>query len=185
MEQSISISYLNDFIFCPASIYFHKLYENLKTLIYQNESQINGKLAHESIDEGFYSSSKNILQGTDVYCEKYNLIGKIDIFDIRNGLLIERKKLIKNIFDGYVFQVYAQCFALRDMGYTVNKIKLHSLDDNKSYDVALPEEDLIMLSKFEDVIKAINEFDISKFTPSNPEKCLNCIYEPYCDRALN
>lgn len=184
MEQPIIFSSLNDFIFCPASIYFHKLYENLRTLIYQSEYQINGKIAHESIDEQTYSACRNILQGTDVYCEKYNLIGKIDLFDIENGVLTERKKLIKNIYDGYVFQVYAQCFALRDMGYTVNKIRLHSLDDNKNYDILLPENDPVMLSKFERLIKQMNEFDISKFVQNNPDKCSNCIYEPYCDRAL-
>lgn len=156
----------------------------MRTLIYQSEYQINGKIAHESIDERSYSFSKNVLQGTDIYCEKYNLAGKIDLFDIENGVLTERKKLIKNIYDGYVFQVYAQCFALRDMGYLVKKIRLHSLDDNKNYDIPLPEDDSAMLSKFEHLIKRMNEFDISKFAQDNPEKCRNCIYEPYCDRSL-
>ena len=72
MEEIILISYLNDFIFCPVSIYFHKLYGNLEQTLYQREYQINGKLAHRTIDEKKYSTSAKILQGIDVYTEKYD-----------------------------------------------------------------------------------------------------------------
>jgi len=34
-EYSIPISFLNDFIFCPASIYFHQLEENSEIITYQ------------------------------------------------------------------------------------------------------------------------------------------------------
>ena len=63
MEETILISYLNDFIFCPVSIYFHKLYGQLDKNIYQSTFQVNGTDAHKSIDEKTYSSRKNILQG--------------------------------------------------------------------------------------------------------------------------
>ena len=42
MEDLILISNLNDFIFCPVSIYFHKLYGNQDNLTYQSQYQING-----------------------------------------------------------------------------------------------------------------------------------------------
>lgn len=35
MDDTIIISNLNDFIFCPASIYFHKLYGSEDKLMYQ------------------------------------------------------------------------------------------------------------------------------------------------------
>lgn len=35
MDDAIIISNLNDFIFCPASIYFHKLYGSEDKLMYQ------------------------------------------------------------------------------------------------------------------------------------------------------
>lgn len=121
MEEVILISYLNDFIFCPVSIYFHKLYGNLDKNIYQSSYQVNGLNAHKTIDNKTYSTRKDILQGIDVYCEKYKILGKIDVFDISKGTLMERKKEVKQIYDGYVFQVYAQYFALCEMGYNVKK----------------------------------------------------------------
>ena len=79
-EDLILISQLNDFIFCPASIYFHNLYGNQDTLSYQKSEQINGKKAHERIDTGLYSSKKNVISGIGVYSEKYGIVGKIDIY---------------------------------------------------------------------------------------------------------
>ena len=67
MAETILISYLNDFIFCPISIYFHKLYGKLNKTLYQSEDQINGTNTHKAIDNKTYSSRKNILQGLDIY----------------------------------------------------------------------------------------------------------------------
>ena len=66
MDQYIRISSLNDFIFCPYSIYFHNLYENYEKQLYQDTPQINGTLNHSLIDSGNYSTSKDILQWTGV-----------------------------------------------------------------------------------------------------------------------
>lgn len=185
MEEPIRITMLNDFIFCPASIYFHRMYEDLALTLYQDDKQLEGRAAHESVDNVKYSTRKNILQGASVYCEKYNLTGKIDVFDSEKGFLVERKKKIQKIYDGYVFQVYGQCFALREMNYSVNRIRLHSMDDNKNFEIPLPEDDPLMLKKFEDVIERINNFDINKFMPENESKCQMCIYNRFCDRTLD
>ena len=50
MENPISITMLNDFVFCPVSIYFHNLYQGVEKNLYQGKSQINGTKAHETID---------------------------------------------------------------------------------------------------------------------------------------
>lgn len=184
MEETILISYLNDFIYCPVSIYFHKLYGNTEKLLYQGESQINGTKAHESIDNVTYSTKKDILQGVEIFSSKYNIIGKIDIFDIKNKTLTERKNKIVKIYDGYVFQLYAQYFCLIEMGYVVEKIRFYSMQDNKVYNIKLPVEDIEMFNQFEKLIKEIREFDIHKFHQTNIEKCRKCIYEPACDRSL-
>ena len=184
MDDAILITELNDFIFCPVSIYFHKMYKDMDRMIYQNTDQINGTAAHKNVDEGVYSTRKNILMGLDVYCEKYNLIGKIDIFDIDKKVLRERKKKIKNIYDGYVFQIYAQYFALTEMGYDVNKLEIYSMDDNKTYKIPLPEDNGEMLTKFEKVVSEIRAFSMSDFVQTNVSKCQHCIYEPACDRTL-
>lgn len=62
MDDLIPISFLNDFIFCPASIYFHQLYGAQEKLTYQRSNQINGTAAHRTVDSSTYTSRKNVLQ---------------------------------------------------------------------------------------------------------------------------
>jgi CRISPR-associated protein Cas4 len=61
MEPYIPISFLNDFIFCPRSIYFHQVHGSLSQEIYHDKPQTEGRLAHESIEEKNYSTRKDIL----------------------------------------------------------------------------------------------------------------------------
>lgn len=180
MENPIAISKLNDFIFCPASIYFHLIDEDTNTLMYQNHYQINGKKAHRSIDNHTYSDLKNVLQGIDVYSSKYNLTGKIDIYYDDKKLLVERKKKVIKIYDGYVFQIYGEFFGLTEMGYDVEELKIYSMDDNINYPIPLPSEDSIMLKKFENLMSKIQDFNLSNFTQSNVAKCEKCIYSDLC-----
>lgn len=184
MENPIPISKLNDFVFCPISIYFHNLYMPLENKMYQSSYQTNGTHIHKTTDMGTYSKSKNILQAIDVYSEQYGLYGKIDVFDAEQGVLIERKKKITTIYDGYIFQLYGQYFSLIEMGYIVKEICFYSYDDNKKHVIPLPEHDKEMFIKFNDTIRALKAFDFNSFEQKNPEKCNKCIYEPYCDRSI-
>ncbi|MGD1833647.1 MAG: type V CRISPR-associated protein Cas4 [Sphaerochaetaceae bacterium] len=184
MEPYLKISYLNDFIFCPLSIYYHELYGTMNTIIYQGKSQIDGQDAHKKIDDAQYSTHTDILQGISVYSEQLRICGCIDIFDVTKKLLTERKKKIVRIYDGYVFQLYAQYYCLTEMGYEVNALRFHSKDDNRLYPVPLPEEDPKMSEKFFNLIASIREFDPDDFTPSDMNKCKKCIYSNFCDRPL-
>jgi CRISPR-associated exonuclease Cas4 len=183
MDNPIMISYLNDFIFCPVSIYFHQLYGDQEKITYQCSDQLNGTHAHRAVDSGTYSTKKEMLQGIAVYSEKFNLMGKIDVFDNEKGILTERKKKIKVIYDGYVFQIYAQYYALVEMGYTVHSLRLYSMDDNKSYSIKLPEEDDVMNTKFLTLLSDIEKFQIADFQQENAEKCRHCIYESACSQS--
>lgn len=184
MDDVIRISQLNDFIFCPASIYFHNLYGNQTQLMYQCTDQTNGTDAHKAVDHNTYSTKKDTITNMDVYCDKYRLTGKIDIFDKSNGLLTERKKKIVRIYDGYIFQLYGQYFAMSEMGYSVISMRLYSMDDNKIYPVLMPKNNIAMFEKFESTITAMHSFEMSAFAQDNKEKCHNCVYEPACDRGL-
>lgn len=184
MEEPIAASVLNDFVFCPASIFFHRMYMEMDRRSFQSTFQINGSDAHSAVDENRYSTRKNVLTSLPAYSEKYGIICKVDIFFRDEGRLVERKKKINKVYEGQVFQLYAQCFALREMGYTVRKLELYSMDDNKKIPVALPEDDAEMLKKFELTICQIVKFDIKKFVPENAEKCRSCIYEPACSYSL-
>lgn len=184
MESYITLSYLNDFIFCPRSIYFHQLYSIYNEQNYKQKSQIAGTEAHVTIDNKTYSSKSSILQGTEVYCDKYNIVGKIDVFDISTGRLTERKKSIKAIYDGYLFQVYAQFFALTEMGYNVKEIIIHDISQNKNFPIQLPTENEIMFQKFELLIIQIQNYQLNGTFYQILEKCTNCIYSPLCDKSL-
>jgi CRISPR-associated protein Cas4 len=179
-ENVILMSNINDFIFCPVSIYFHNLMGNADKMMSQSEFQINGTHSHRTIENKGYTSRKDVLQGMEVYCEKYDVMGRIDLFDIKRGMLTERKKKISRLFDGQIFQVYAQYFALKEMGYSVNAIRIHSMDDNKNHDVVIPENDPEMLIMFENTIADMHTFDPNGYLQTNSCKCSNCIYEPMC-----
>lgn len=68
MENPIIISNLNDFIFCPASIYFHNIYGQHDRRLYQSEKQLNGTKVHKTVDEA--KNNKNVLHAMDVSSEK-------------------------------------------------------------------------------------------------------------------
>lgn len=179
MHQYIQISKLNDFIFCPRSVYLHSIYENFNQKIYHRTPQTIGKIKHENIEQGKYSSAKRYLQGLPVYADKYNLMGKIDIYDKKDKALIERKFKVKKIYNGYKYQVYAQYFCLKEMGYKINKIFIHSLSDNTRYKIKLPDKKTT--AEFKKIINKIKNFNINKFPIiKNSNKCEQCIYKPLC-----
>lgn len=45
-EESIMITALNDFVFCPISIYFHNLDTQSDDMTFQSSDQLNGKESH-------------------------------------------------------------------------------------------------------------------------------------------
>lgn len=182
MYELIQISKINDFVFCPYSLYLHAIYENFDQHVYHGDRQTIGKVRHENIEDKQYSTSKHILQGISIYSEKYKLVGKIDLYDEKQKALIERKHKVKQIFDGYKYQLYAQYLCLTEQGYSVEKLFIHSLSDNRRFEIPLPSKE--ELQHFEQVINSMWHFD----PKTNPEpisklKCQNCIYSSLCEYA--
>ena len=184
METYILISFLNDFLFCPKSIYFHNLYGQYNSSTYHDTPQVAGKIRHESIDEQRYSGAAHLLQALDVFSDKFGICGKIDVLDTKANMLIERKNKIHHVYDGYVMQLYGQYFCLVEMGYSVRSLRLHSLSDNKRYEVPLPGEE--GEKRLQSLIAEIAAFDPSDQTfIQASEKCQGCIYRDLCDsRAM-
>ena len=180
METYLCITQLNDFIFCPRSIYFHNIYqENYSTEMYHKTWQKKGIAAHKAVDEGHYSTRKNVLQGITVYSEKYELLGKIDVFDLDTKELTERKYSVTAIYDGFRYQIYAQYFALQEMGYEVNSLRIYSKKSNTVYPIKVPEKKEI--EEFEDVLLQIRSFSLNDAFTQNSKKCKSCIYNTLCD----
>ena len=180
MELYLMITQINDFIFCPRSLLFHDfLRANFSSDRYRETPQVQGLASHAAIDKGTYSTRKNILQGTMVYSEKYKLLGRIDTFDIDSGTLTERKYSVTAIYDGFKYQLYAQYFALLEMGFKVTSLKIYSSKDNKKYNIPLP--DAAAICAFENVLD-----NIRNYTPENDKslpnlnKCHKCNYREIC-----
>lgn len=180
MEPYLMITQLNDFIFCPRSIFFAGIFrESVSDDIYHQTPQREGLNHHSSIDGNTYSTRKDIITGLTVYSEKYRLLGRIDILDCEKGILTERKYSITAVYPGFRYQLYAQYFALQEMGYAVSELRLYSQKDNKVYPIPLPDGEA--LNEFESVIMQIRNFSLdSAYTP-NKNKCKHCIYSSLCD----
>ncbi len=180
MEENIIISNINDFIFCPRSIYFHNLYSNFDEHIYHSSSQAQGRISHKNIDEKKYTTRKAVLQGIDVYSEELGVIGKIDLFDQEQGILTERKNKITVIYEGYLLQIYAQYYCLMEMGYVVKAIRLYSISDNKMLTVGLPSQK--QKEQLLSVLSQMRQFQLHDESFSqNINKCRKCIYRQLCD----
>ena len=183
METYLMITQLNDFIFCPRSIYFSGIYrESVSDDIYHQTPQREGLVHHAAIDENRYSSRTDIITGLTVYSEKYRLLGRIDIFDMTGGILTERKYSVTAVYPGFRYQLYAQYFALTEMGFAVKQLRLYSKKDNKTYQVSLPGS--AEIEEFENIIAEIRNFSLSTPFVPNAKKCNHCIYNQLCDKNI-
>jgi len=174
MESYIQISKINDFLYCPKSLYLHLIYEGFDKSLFHAEPQTEGRLRHQSIDNKTYSTAKKFIIGKEVYSNKYKIMGKIDIYDNETKTLIERKTKIKQIFKGYKYQLYAQYFCLREMGYKVKKIIIRSLRYNKNYEIPLPTKK--DEKEFADLINKIWSFNPKELLNHNCLRCEQSIY---------
>ena len=181
MESYLMITAINDFIFCPRSLYFSGIFHNsVSNKLFNATPQITGQENHKTIDEKTYSTRSSVITGLTVYSQKYNLLGVIDILDLNTNTLTERKYSITAVYDGFRYQLYAQYFALSEMGFQINHLRLHSVKDNKNYNIPLPNEPDIAI--FEETLKKIRNFSLlDSFPDPNPNKCHNCIYHALCD----
>lgn len=174
MEPTIPISAINDFLFCPKSLYLHSIYSSFDAAIYHDTPQIKGSITHENIEEGRYKTSKHILQGLSVYNSRLGIKGKIDIYDKKNKHLIERKHTIKNLYKGFLYQLYAQMYCMEEAGFSVKQLFLHSLSNNKSYKIPFPTE--TEKNEFEGTILYMKSFTVEAVKNHTCARCENNIY---------
>ena len=80
MNDYIQLSTLNDFIFCPYSIYLHSVYMESDGDLYKAAPQTKGTLAHQGVDEKKGSTRKSDMMSLPVYCDELGISGKIDVY---------------------------------------------------------------------------------------------------------
>lgn len=179
MDDYIAISTLNDFIFCPYSIYLHNVYMNTDEGLYHATPQTKGRLAHESIDNKT-SLNKDIILALPVISNHLRLIGKIDVYKQKEKKLVERKYSLKHIYRGHMYQLWAQYFCMIEMGYEINNISFYEISTNKTIPVNLPtNKDRKELITF---IKNFRKYNPSEPISININKCSHCIYSNLCDK---
>ena len=175
MDSLIPISAINDFLYCPKSLYLHSVYSSFETSTYHDTPQIIGTIAHENIEKGHYTTAKNILQGLSVYSSRLGIKGRIDTYDSEKQWLIERKYKVKQVYLGFKYQLYAQMYCLIEAGYPVKKLFIQSLSDNKRYEIPLPAADEKKV--FEAVIEQMKNFTPEDLQNHSCPHCQNHIYD--------
>jgi len=179
-EDLISISTLNDFFFCPYSIYLHSVYMDTDEDIYHAVPQTQGRLSHTSIDQKT-AHHKDELCALPVFSEKYGLVGKIDMYRMNEHSLIERKYQLKNIFKGQVYQLWAQMLCLEEMGYIVHNLAFYEISTNKMIPISPPND--TELKEFESFLIQFRKYKPQSPLTINASKCRHCIYCNLCDKT--
>ncbi len=186
METYLPITYLNDFVFCPYSIYLHQVFDNNQEETYSASPQQYGKSAHSDIDsfeekEKTSKSVSKILKGIYVISNKLGVYGKIDTLYLNQKKLVESKYQIKTLYRGYYYQLWSQYFALCEMGYEVTKLNFYSIKDRQNYPISIPDKN--DEAELRSHIRKIANFDFEAELIVNPMKCSHCIYAALCDKT--
>ena len=144
--------------------------------------QTKGTIAHQGVDSKSGSTRKNDLMSLAVYSDELGISGKIDIYKQDRHLLIERKNNLKHIFRGQIYQLWGQCFCLKEMGYEVEKLAFYEITTNKMTYIETPgETEKQELADFVRKFKSYNPA-ADKIT-INQNKCTHCIYCNLCDQT--
>lgn len=181
MFEYIAIATLNDFIFCPYSIYLHNVYMGADDDVVHDIPQARGKAAHTTIDEQKYSTRKEVLTGISIFSDELGICGKIDIYNAKEKSLIERKYQLKTIYQGQIYQLWAQYFCMIEMGYEVEKLSFYAISENKTFPIPIPSiPQKLELQQFIETFKSYNPEDTFSI---NTNKCAHCIYCNLCDKT--
>jgi CRISPR-associated exonuclease Cas4 len=118
MEEIISISTLNQYVFCPRRCALM----HVEGIWSENSHTAKGTILHNNADERGYETVREAkcLHALPLYSEKYGLNGKADIVEIRRDEIIpvEYKKGKKCEFDNDNIQLAAQALCLEEMFQT-------------------------------------------------------------------
>lgn len=182
MEDYIEISTLNDFVFCPYSIYLHNVYKNASEDIYYAKPQLLGRYSHKTVDDGTAAAKKGGISGLAVFSEKYGLMGKIDIYFALEAKLVERKRNIAIVHQGQIYQLWAQMLCMMEMGYDVKSLGFYETSTHKMIPVKKPNDDelqdfIVFLERYRNYNPGIELPKINK------SKCRHCIYCNLCDKT--
>lgn len=177
MENFISITILNDFIFCPYSIYLHQIYSLNKEDIYHSFFQTKGKRLHDFIEN---NKDEKSWKNAFVASSKLGVYGRIDVYDAEEKELIEYKSVVAIAYKGYYYQIWAQYYCLLEMGVPVLKLAFYDFKVKKKISIPVPGEE--QYKELKEFILKVKHFDFTAAVKVNPNKCNKCIYNNLCER---
>ena len=113
----IPISLIGNYLYCPYSIYLHNVYMEMDDSVYKAEHLYKGSAVHRAVDEKRMDNRKEVLQAFPVFSERMGLVGKIDVFNVKTGELVERKTKVDRIYPRHIYQLWGQMLCLREILY--------------------------------------------------------------------
>lgn len=149
--------------------------------MYHATPQTKGRVAHTTVDNKTASNRADDILSLPVYSEEYGLMGKIDVYKRKEKKLIERKYQLKQIYQGQIYQLWAQMFCLKEMGYEVDSLAFYETSANRMIPVAMPTKQEV--SNFRNFLQKFRSFDPSSSFSINSNKCRHCIYCNLCDKT--
>lgn len=179
MHNHIPITWLNDFIFCPYSIYLHNVYMSTDESLYHATPQVQGRAAHTTTDNHTYN--KGAITALSVISNTLGIIGKIDLYKPSERLLVERKYRLNTIYKGQIYQLWCQYYCMLEMGYNVDKMEFYEISRNKHIPIQLPTRN--DYCELQDIISQIRNYNPENSINYNINKCRHCIYCNLCDKT--
>lgn len=177
MDKFLPISVLNDFIFCPYSIYLRQVYSINHEEVYHAKYQSRGKRLHGFIDN---DQDENGWKNAFVFSLLLGIYGKIDSYNQQDRELIEYKSRTAIIFRGYYYQIWAQYLCLIEMGLVVDKLAIYDLSTQQKQYIPIPSN--AQVAELKQHIQTVRYFDFTTQIPTTPNKCSKCIYHNLCER---
>ena len=171
---------LNDFIFCPYSIYLHNIYMDADEETYHAVPQTRGKIAHEATDNK-KSTRKTDIMALPVFCNEIGIMGRIDLYKYEEKHLIERKYKLTKIYQGQLYQLWGECFCMKEMGYEIDRLSFYEISTNKMIPMEIPGEE--QKEELKNFVRAFKLFNPMESIDVNDNKCTHCIYSPLCDKT--
>jgi len=149
--------------------------------VYYAIPQIIGKNAHKTVDEK-KATQAYLIESLPIISHEMGLTGKIDVYNKNNATLIERKYNLKQIFQGQIYQLWAQFFCMTEMGYTINHLRFYEISTHKTTEIPIPTT--ADKAKFTLFLSNFRNYNPRKTFEPNPNKCLRCIYCNLCDKTI-
>lgn len=181
MRELIPISSLNDFLFCPYSLYLHQVYRGTaEEETVKATPQLAGTAAHLR-KETDSTGDQYLITSLPVLSKELGIQGVIDELDIRIGTLTEYKNNVKTIYPGQVMQLHGQYYCLTEQRYDIRRLFLTEISSGTKHEIPLPDK--TDLSELKKLIQRIQNYTPEQKIDVNPTKCRKCIYCQLCEKS--